>query len=123
MDLLLHPQSGSWPDAPPVPASPPAPVPAPEPPRASRCKLWDLHHKYHCPVIGTCLEVAELRRIAARARQHSDGPLSDFEVHLSFVGAADTKNALSIATHKDLERKYAAAVGRFAKVRDTTPQR
>ena len=58
MDLLLHPQSGPWPDAPPTPTSLPAPVPAPEPPRTSRCKLWDIHHKYHCPVIGTCLEVA-----------------------------------------------------------------
>ena len=37
---------------------------------------------------------------------------------LSFVGAADSKNTLSIATHKALERKFAATVGRFAKVRD-----
>jgi hypothetical protein len=69
-------------------------------------------------VIGTCLEVSELRRIAERVRLSTGGHLSDYEVHLSFVGAADTKNFLSIATHKALERKYAAAVGRFAKVRD-----
>jgi hypothetical protein len=115
MDLSLHPRSEPRFDAPPI--SPP--VPAPEPPRARRCKLWELHHKYHCPVIGTCLEVAELRRIAARTRQRSDGRLTDFEVHLNFVGAADTKNTLSIATHKALERKCASAIGRFAKVRDS----
>ncbi len=118
MNLLLHPPSGSWPDVPPMPATLPAPVPAPEPPRASRRKLWDIPHKFHCPVIGTCLEIAELRRIAERARLSTDGPLSDYDVHLSFVGAVDTKNFLSIATHKALERKYAAAVGRFAKLRD-----
>lgn len=96
----------------------PLPVSPPEPPRTGRCKLWDLPHKYHCPIIGTCLEVAELRRIAARTRLRAEGPLSDYDVHLGFVASADTKNTLSVATHKALERKYAAAIARFAKVRD-----
>gem|GEM_PF-4498849 len=26
-------------------------------------KLWELHHKLHCPVIGTCLHVDELRKL------------------------------------------------------------
>ncbi len=97
-----------------------APVRIPEPPRTSRRKLWEIPHKYHCPVIGTCLEVGELRRIAERVRMETDEPLSDYEVHLNFVGAADSKNTLSVATHKVLERKYAAAVARFAKVRERT---
>jgi len=94
-------------------------VAPPEAGRTGRCKLWDLPHKYHCPVIGTCLDVAELRRIATKARMRQDRPLTDYDVHLSFVAAADTKNPLSIATHKALERKYAATVARFAKARDT----
>ena len=122
MDLLSCLLPGPTPDVPPastpLPARVSAPVAAPEPPRASRRKRWDIPHKYHCPVIGTCLEVSELRRIADRTRLRNDGPPSDDDVDLSFVGDADSNNALSVATHKALERKFAAAVGRFAQVRD-----
>ena len=30
-----------------------------------RAKLWELDHKHHCPVIGTCLPIAELAAVAA----------------------------------------------------------
>ena len=83
-----------------------------------RRKLWDVPHKYHCPIIGTCLSVEELRRIADRTAQRPDAPLGDFAIHVSFVSAADHKNPLSLATQKLLEKKYAASVRRYAKARD-----
>jgi hypothetical protein len=113
MDLSSHFGSQSRPDTPPMSV----PVPPTEPRRGSRSKRWDLHPKHHRPVIGTRLEIGELRRIAERTRIPSDGRLSDFEVHSSFFSAADSKNSLSIATHQALEPKYSAAVRRFAKVR------
>ncbi|WP_201247022.1 DUF2325 domain-containing protein [Halochromatium salexigens] len=77
--------------------------------------MWDLWHKYHCPIIGTCLEVNDLRRLARKvgARMLNQAP-TDFEVHVSFVAAAEEKNALSIAVQKELERRYARSVKRFA---------
>lgn len=86
--------------------------------KRGRRKLWDIPSKHHCPVIGTCLEVEELRRIAAKVGFRSDGPPSDYEVHVGFVCAADQKNPLSIATHKLLEKKYAAAVQRFSRAKN-----
>ena len=86
--------------------------------RPGRRKLWDIPHKYHCPVIGTCFCVADLRRIALRFVPRGTAPPSDYEVHVSFVGAATTRNALSIAAHKSLERRYQSAVMRFARARD-----
>lgn len=96
--------------------SPPA---GDEPPaKPSRRKLWDLPSKLHCQIIGTCLEVGELRRIAARGGHKSEQTLSDYDVHSSFVAAAKGKNSLSISTHKALEKKYPAYIRRFTKARD-----
>jgi hypothetical protein len=91
----------------------------PEPARKTRRKLWELPHKLHCPVIGTCLDAAELRRIARKARAQADGNLSDYDVHVSFVAAADDKNPLSLAAHKALEKKFASQVRRFARARSS----
>lgn len=88
-----------------------------QPTKKSRRKLWELAHKLHCPVIGTCLEADELRRIARKAQASAPGRLTDYEVHVSFVATAETRNALSLATHKTLEKKYAAHVRRFAKAK------
>ncbi|HSO81580.1 hypothetical protein [Thiocapsa sp.] len=83
-----------------------------------RRKLWDIPHKYHCPIIGTCLTVDELRRIAERTAQRPDTPFSAFDIHVSFVAAAAEKNPLSLATHKTLEKKFTTSVRRYAKARD-----
>ncbi|MCK7578986.1 MAG: DUF2325 domain-containing protein [Chromatiales bacterium] len=88
------------------------------PPLGSRRrKLWEIPHKYHCPIIGTCLGVSELRRLGARFDRRKQERPTDYEIHVSFVAAADERNDLSQATHKLLEKKYAGIVGRFAKVR------
>ncbi len=101
-----------------------SPIPEPDDARPSnakktRRKLWELPHKLHCPVIGTCLDTGELRRIARNAGIKQNGPMSDYDVHVSFVSAADDKNPLSLAAHKALEKKYAAHVRRFAKAKDS----
>ena len=87
--------------------------------KKSRRKLWELPHKLHCPVIGTCLDAGELRRIARKTTTSPSGRLTDYAVHVSFVVAVETRNALSLATHKALEKKFSAHVRRFARVRST----
>ncbi len=53
------------------------PLPVEQVPKAGRRKLWDIPHKYHCPVIGTCLSVEELRRVASRFLLRGDAPSTD----------------------------------------------
>jgi uncharacterized iron-regulated protein len=67
--------------------------------KKTRRKLWELSHKLHCPVIGTCLEVAELRKIVRNLGIEQGSVLTDYDVHVSFVSAADTKNLLSLSVH------------------------
>jgi hypothetical protein len=84
---------------------------------SGRRKLWDIPHKYHCPVIGTCLHVEELREIARKAGAKPRQSLTDYDVHVSFVAAADEKNRLTVAVQKTLDRKYASAVRRFGQAK------
>jgi len=86
-------------------------------PTAGRLRLWDLPHKYHCPVIGTCLHVDELRRLAKKSGCMPTHDLTDFEVHVSFVAAAESRNPLSQVLQRTLERRFAATLKRFARVR------
>ncbi len=87
--------------------------------KTGRLKLWDVAHKYHCPIIGTCLGVEELRRIGERHSWLTHSRPSDYEIHVCFVSAADQRNALSLATQKLLEKKYATTINRYAKARTT----
>ncbi|KAA6185803.1 DUF2325 domain-containing protein [Thiohalocapsa marina] len=101
---------------PPPKASFAAPA-APEPStRASsaRLKLWDIPARFHCPIIGTCLHVGELRELARKIGCPRHAGLSDYEIHVSYVTSAESKNQLSVAAQKLLERKHAKELRRFA---------
>ncbi len=86
---------------------------APKP--ARRTRLWELKDKFHCPVIGTCLPMDELARLA---RRHSfSGDLRDeFTLHVEAVGWAGSRNPVSEDLQRHLERKYAGHVARFERV-------
>jgi DNA repair exonuclease SbcCD ATPase subunit len=88
-------------------------------PASKRRKLWEIDHKYHCPLIGTCLSGEELRQLAERHAHRSRDRFSDYDVHVSFVTAARERNGLSIATQKRLDKKYASAVRRLARRLDS----
>lgn len=92
----------------------PPPV-ARETPR--RRKLWEIAHKYHCPIVGTCLSVEELRKLARRAGLEGWDSESDYTLHSTAVGLADYRNELSDPMQKLLERKFEAAVRRFARAK------
>lgn len=47
-----------------------------------RPKLWELDGKYHCPVVGTCLSIEELRRLARREAVLA-ATASDFDAHVT----------------------------------------
>jgi len=85
--------------------------------RKIRRKLWELAHKLHCPVIGTCLDTDELRSIARKVGAQSPDNITDYDIHVGFVAAADEKNALSLATHKALDKKYVRHIKRFSRAK------
>ncbi|MCG2579106.1 DUF2325 domain-containing protein [Dechloromonas sp. XY25] len=78
-----------------------------------RRKLWEIPHKYHCPVIGSCFEVTELRSLMQKV-MHLPRDTTDFVLHTSAVGACETRSPLADLLHKTMEKRYTLIVRRFA---------
>jgi hypothetical protein len=85
--------------------------------RASRTRLWELEDKHHCPVIGTCLPVDDLARLARRFFAWIDSG-NAFAMHVEAVNLAKTRNAASEAMQALLERRYRLQVQRFKSASD-----
>ncbi|HET6720084.1 MAG TPA: DUF2325 domain-containing protein [Rhodocyclaceae bacterium] len=101
-------------------ATTPAPAdPAATPPKKglARAKLWTLDKKYHCLIIGTCLSVGELSKIARRFRFNARGG-DDYGKHVEAVGCCATRNEVSETLQKALDKRYAGALASFAADRD-----
>lgn len=92
--------------------------PAVQEPPMRRTRLWELDHRFHCLVIGTCLTMDELRRLARKADITVGAKMSDYELHHSFVQVVGNAVFAARATHKWLDRKFSAAIKRFDACRD-----
>lgn len=81
-----------------------------------RRRLWEVPHKFHCPVVGSCFEVGELRTLMHKV-MHLPRDTSDFVLHTTAVGACETRSTLADLLHKTLEKRYALTIRRFAAVK------
>ena len=82
-----------------------------------RRKLWELPHKFHCPVIGVCFAVDELRGLMAKV-MHFPRETTDFVLHTTAVAACETRSQLAELLHKNMEKRFALTVRRFAAAKD-----
>lgn len=80
---------------------------------ARRRKLWELPHAYHCALIGTCLPVAEMRRLAPHSG-YDVSNMTDYSLHTVVVGYCENRSALTEAIQRFLDKRHARAVARFA---------
>jgi hypothetical protein len=71
-----------------------------------RRRLWELDGPAHCPVVGVCLPLPLLRRLAEKTLGRLQGH-SDYEVHCTVVAECRRRSALSESLHKELESRYA----------------
>lgn len=83
-----------------------------------RRRLWDLPIKCHCPLIGVCLPLADLRRLIGKVLKGM--PVADdFELHVGVVNECASRNRASEALQRDLDRRYALEVRSFAAAKTT----
>lgn len=78
-----------------------------------RRKLWEIAHKFHCPVIGVCFGVDELRGLMDKII-HLPGDASDFMLHTSAVSACEERSPLAELLQKNLEKRFQQTIRRFA---------
>lgn len=81
-----------------------------------RKKLWEIPHRSHCPLVGTCLPVTEMRKIAARAG-FDERKMSDYTLHTTFVGSCDSRTEVAEQIQRYFDKRYAATVQRFNRMR------
>ncbi len=84
-----------------------------------RRKLWEIEGKWHCAIVGTCLTLAELRKLAVKTCVAKADGMSDYELHGAFVGAAGGNSTVGKLLHKLLDRKFPLYISRFAKATTT----
>ncbi len=82
-----------------------------------RRKLWELDGKYHCPVVGTCFDLDDLKKLTHRTG-HAGRHVDPYDLHLEAVSTSLERNATSEFMQKQLERKYAVQVRRFDQVKE-----
>lgn len=110
MPHLLHP--GGQPCCPPELIRPPAP-----PPGTRRRRLWDLPAHAHCPVVGVCLSLGALRRVADKALG-GDVLAGDYELHSGAVQECGVRGTLSEALQRELDRRHALALKRTGALKE-----
>lgn len=76
-------------------------------PGSRRRRLWELDGSALCPVLGVCLPLEQLRRLADKALPGHDGS-DDYRLHCLAVSEAKRRGALAEALQKELERRSAA---------------
>lgn len=92
------------------------------PTRTRRRKLWEVAHKCHCPIIGTCFDVQELRALMNKVMEFPRDT-SDFVLHTTAVGICDNRSRLAELLHKQLEKRCAAEIRKLSQTRDTAELR
>lgn len=90
-------------------------MPTPTPGR--RRKLWEMPAQRHCPLIGTCLPVAEMRKLATRA-SYDVRDMSDYSLHATVVSRCDARNELAELIQRWLEKRHIGAIARFERSKD-----
>ena len=76
-----------------------------KPTGSRRPRLWELEHKSHCPIVGVCFDVAEIRKLVLRLMTFPHRP-SDFELHVTAVQQCEVRTPLSSLLQKELDKKY-----------------
>ncbi len=83
--------------------------------KGRRKRLWQIEERLHCSIVGTCLTLAELRRLCRKANLVIDAPITDYEVHSAFVVIAGEPCHAARLLHKYLDRKYGSDLRRFSR--------
>lgn len=83
-----------------------------------RRRLWDLDAHAHCPLVGVCVPIAALRRLADKVLGGS-AAAGDYELHTGAVAECRQRNRMSEALQKHLDQRYQLVLRRAAKLKTT----
>ena len=77
-----------------------------------RRRIWELPRNCHCPVVGVCLPLAALRKLANKV-MGGHALANDYELHVGAVSECGSRNRISEMLQRDLEQRHAGVIVRF----------
>lgn len=83
-----------------------------------RRRIWDLPRDCHCPVVGVCLPLGTLRRLANKA-WGGQALADDYEIHVGAVAECERRNRLSEVLQHELDQRYSRVVQHFRLAKTT----
>ncbi|WP_127997956.1 DUF2325 domain-containing protein [Piscinibacter defluvii] len=83
-----------------------------------RRRLWELSPRAHCPVVGVCLSLAALRRLAGKTFG-GEVLADDYALHSGAVQDCLQRSPLAEALQRELDRRHALALRRVAALKTT----
>lgn len=86
---------------------------ADSPAGSRRRRLWELGSHAHCPVIGVCLPLAAIRRLARKVLG-GEPVADDYEVHCGMVADCKLRTSMAEAVQRDLDRRFLLPLRRAA---------
>jgi hypothetical protein len=81
-----------------------------------RRKVWDLPKRWHCPLVGTCLPVPDLRKLAHRCG-FDERTMSEYTLHTAAVGHCEVRTPLSEGIQRYFDKRYASTVATFSRAK------
>ncbi|MBC3937086.1 DUF2325 domain-containing protein [Undibacterium sp. CY7W] len=84
-----------------------------------RRRIWDLPHECHCPVVGVCIPLTNLRRLINKAL-NGQNLADDYEIHVGAVAECGRRNKVSELIQQELDQRYNRTIQQFrlAKTQD-----
>ena len=81
-----------------------------------RRRLWELPDRAHCPVVGVCLPIPILRRVAEKTfRGHNVD--TDYGLHSGAVSECRKRTVLADSMQRELEKRYALPLRQAARLK------
>lgn len=100
-----------------LPAAENPAVPA-SPQGSRRRRIWELGEHAHCPIVGVCLPMPQLRRLVNKV-VGGEALADDYALHCGVVASTLTRTPLAEQVNKELDRRYRIQLLQTARIKDT----
>ncbi len=90
-----------------------SPSPGTNPSAPRRIKIRELEHRHHCSIVGTCLDLEELRRLCRKTGFRNPRGACDYALHIHLVSLMGSDPKASRLVNRYLDRKYTASIRSF----------
>lgn len=87
---------------------------------ARRRRLDEIPNRWHCSVVGTCLTLADLRKLAGKVGLALPPDATDYRLHGAIVHLSSENRVLGKMIARLLDKRHAAAVSRFSRATEET---